>query len=65
MIEKLVPLGLILICIGGFGCIIEFILFGTYCLIFIGWIGLVVSMIPLLIVVHYLDNKLETSGLIK
>jgi len=53
MIEKLVPLGFILICIGAFGSVIEYILFGTYNLISVGWIGVILSSIPLFIVIYY------------
>lgn len=61
MIEKLVPLSLILIGIGGFGSFVEYILFGSMNLIVIGYIGLAISVVLFMIVIYYW-NKDSIKG---
>ena len=47
MIEKLIPIGFILIVFGAIGFIIEYYLFGTYIMIIIAYFGLLLSAVPL------------------
>lgn len=56
MIEKLVPFSLVLICIGGFGSVVEYILFRTMNIIIVGYIGLMIAIICFMIAIHYWDK---------
>ena len=47
MIEKLIPIGFILIIVGAFSFVVEYILFGTKYMILIAYFGLILSAIPL------------------
>ena len=55
MIEKLIPIGFILIVFGAIGFIIEYYLFGTYIMILVAYFGLILSVTPLVIILTRKD----------
>ena len=57
MIEKLIPIGFILILFGAIGFIIEYYLFGTHLMILIAYFGLILSVTPLVIILTRKDVK--------
>jgi len=57
MIEKLIPIGFVLIIFGAVGFIIEYYLYGTPYMIFVAYFGLLLSAIPLAIVLTCKDVK--------
>jgi len=57
MIEKLIPIGFILIVFGAIGFIIEYYLFGTNFMILVAYFGLILSVTPLVIILTRKDVK--------
>ena len=57
MIEKLIPIGFILIVFGAIGFIIEYYLFGTYIMMLVAYFGLLLSTIPLTVILTRKDVK--------
>ena len=50
MIEKLIPIGFILIIFGAIGFIIEYFLFGTQYMIVVAYFGLLLAVVPLAVI---------------
>ena len=61
MIEKLIPIGFVLIIFGAFSFVVECVLFGTMYMILVAYFGLILSAIPLFVFLCRRDSKTHVN----